>query len=297
MVPLATTGMKRIKNMLNDMLKQQTIANYIEHCLIEDGLYLQGGDITSNTFITANSTSTIKIVSRSNGIIGGIPIVQQLYATLDPSIVIDWYIEDGQPLATNSIIAKLSGNSRNILSGERTALNTLHFISNITTHANMFVQAVAGTGVKILDTRKTIPTLRHICKYATKLGGVENHRFNLNDAYMIKDNHIANSNLQATLNKITDNNKQQIIVECDSLEQVQLCCKKQYPITRILLDNMSRQQIKSSIEIINGRYLTEASGGINLDNVREIAMTGVDYISVGSITKTIPALIDIGFDY
>jgi len=246
------------------------------------------GDITSN-LLDNNSSKKVKLISNQKGIIGGLEFVKQTFNLLDKKIKFIAKKKEGSLVYKGSVVAIIEGKIKNILIGERVALNFLSHISGIATKTNEFVKKV-GKRTKICCTRKTIPNLRVIQKYAVKLGGGTNHRFNLSDEFLIKDNHIASSKKFEEIVKkaIKLKKRRKITVEVDNLNQFKKI--KGLKFDRVLFDNMSPKNIQAGVKLAKKLYETEASGGINLKNVKKIASTGVDRISIGSITHSVQAL-------
>ncbi len=266
-------------------LSKEFIRNTVKLALNED-LY-PSGDITSS-LVKNYKIITVKLLSNQNGIIGGLLFAKQAFALIDSKIKFIIKKKDGSKIKKGSLIALIKGNAKNILIAERVALNFLSHISGIATKTNAFVK-LAGNKTKICCTRKTIPNLRVIQKYAVKLGGGTNHRFNLSDEYLIKDNHIASSDLRSLVTKAIKNKKgRKITVEVDSLNQLKSIMGLKF--NTVLFDNMSIKSLKQGVKISNNQYETEASGNISLETVKSIAATGVNRISVGSITHSAEAV-------
>ena len=266
-------------------LSKEFIRNTVKLALNED-LY-PSGDITSG-LIKNDKIVTVKLLSNQNAIIGGLLFAKQAFALIDSKIKFIIKKKDGSKIKKGSLVALIKGNAKNILIAERVALNFLSHISGIATKTNAFVK-LAGNKTKICCTRKTIPNLRVIQKYAVKLGGGTNHRFNLSDEYLIKDNHIASSDLRSLVTKAIKNKKgRKITVEVDSLNQLKSIMGLKF--NTVLFDNMSIKSLKQGVKISNKQYETEASGNISLEKVKSIAATGVNRISVGSITHSAPAV-------
>ena len=266
-------------------LSKTFIINTVKLALNED-LY-PSGDITSS-LVENDKSIKIKLIANQNAIVGGLLFAKQAFYLIDQKIKFRIKKRDGSNVQKGSLIAKIEGKAKNILIAERVALNFLSHISGIATMTNKFVK-LAGKKTKICCTRKTIPNLRVIQKYAVKIGGGINHRFNLSDEYLIKDNHIASSDLKTLVIKAIKNKKgKKITVEVDNLNQLKSIMGLKFD--RILLDNMSLNNLKKAVKIINGSYETEASGNVNLKTVKLIAKTGVNRISVGSITHSAPAV-------
>ncbi len=266
-------------------LSENFIKNTVKLALNED-LY-PSGDITSN-LIQNNKVIRIKLISNQHAIIGGLLFIKHTFSLIDNKIKFIVKKKDGSQVKKGSLIAIIEGKAKNILVGERVALNFLSHISGIATKTNQFVKA-AGKKSKICCTRKTIPNLRVIQKYAVKLGGGTNHRFNLSDEFLIKDNHIASYDIKKLVLLAIKNKKgRKITVEVDSLKQLKTIMGLKF--NTVLFDNMNIKNLKTGVKIAKKYYETEASGNINLKNIKSIAATGVDRISVGRITHSAPAI-------
>jgi nicotinate-nucleotide pyrophosphorylase (carboxylating) len=266
-------------------LSKTFILNTVKLALNED-LY-PSGDITSS-LVENDKSIKIKLIANQSAIVGGLLFAKQAFYLIDQKIKFRIKKRDGSNVKKGSLIATIEGKAKNILIAERVALNFLSHISGIATITNKFVK-LAGKKTKICCTRKTIPNLRVIQKYAVKIGGGINHRFNLSDEYLIKDNHIASSNLKTLVIKAIKNKKgKKITVEVDNLNQLKSLMGLKFD--RVLLDNMSSNNLKKAVKIINGFYETEASGNVNLKTVKSIAKTGVNRISIGCITHSAPAI-------
>lgn len=266
-------------------LSKTFILNTVKLALNED-LY-PSGDITSS-LVENDKSIKIKLIANQSAVIGGLLFAKQAFYLIDQKIKFRIKKRDGSNVKKGSLIATIEGKAKNILIAERVALNFLSHISGIATITNKFVK-LAGKKTKICCTRKTIPNLRVIQKYAVKIGGGINHRFNLSDEYLIKDNHIASSDLKTLVIKAIKNKKgKKITVEVDNLNQLKSLIGLKFD--RVLLDNMSSNNLKKAVKIINGFYETEASGNVNLKTVKSIAKTGVNRISIGSITHSAPAI-------
>ena len=271
-------------------LSKQFIRNTVKLALNED-LY-PSGDITS-ALIKNNKTITVKLLSNQDAVIGGLLFAKQTFALIDNKIKFIIKKKDGSQVRKGSLIALIKGNAKNILIAERVALNFLSHISGIATKTNEFVK-LAGKKTKICCTRKTIPNLRVVQKYAVNLGGGTNHRFNLSDEYLIKDNHIASTDLKTLVTKAIKNKKRRkITVEVDRLNQLKSIMGLNF--NTVLFDNMSIKSLKEGVKICSKHYETEASGNISLKTVKSIASTGVNRISVGSITHSAKA-VDLKFE-
>ncbi len=267
-------------------LSKKFVRNTCKLALAED-LY-PSGDITSN-LLDNNSIKKIKLISNEKGIIGGLEFVKQTFNLLDKKIKFISKKKEGSSVNKGSVVAVVEGKIKNILMGERVALNFVSHISGIASKTNQFVKK-AGKKTKICCTRKTIPNLRVIQKYAVKLGGGTNHRFNLSDEFLIKDNHIASSkNFEEIIKKAIKSKKgKKITVEVDNLNQLKKINGLKFD--RILFDNMSSKNLREGVKLAKKLYETEASGGVTLKNVRKIARTGVSRISIGALTHNINSL-------
>ena len=267
------------------ILSKNFIINTVKLALNED-LY-PNGDITSN-LINNNRVIKAKIISNENALVAGIEFAKQTFLLIDKKIKFKILKKDGSIVKKHNVIAIIEGKAKNILLAERVALNFLSHLSGIATKTNHFVKIVKGKS-KICCTRKTIPNMRVIQKYAVKVGGGTNHRFNLSDEYLIKDNHIASSNIKEVVSKAIQNKKgRKITVEVDNINQLKEIIGLKFDT--VLLDNMSIQNLKKSIKIINNKYETEASGNVNSKNIKKIASTKVNRISIGSLTHSVKAI-------
>ncbi len=266
-------------------LSENFIKSNVKLALNED-LY-PSGDITSD-LIKDNKIIEAKLVTNQDAVIGGLLFVKYAFVLIDKKIKFIAKTKDGSFVKRNSIIAIIKGNKKNILIAERVALNFLSHISGIATKTNQFVK-LAGKKCKICCTRKTIPNLRVIQKYAVKLGGGTNHRFNLSDEFLIKDNHIASANLKELVSlAIKNKRRKKITVEVDTIKQLKKIIGLKFD--RVLFDNMSVKNLKLGVKLAKKYYQTEASGNINLKKIKLVAKTGVDRISVGSITHSAAAI-------
>ena len=266
-------------------LSKEFIKSTVKLALNED-LY-PSGDITSS-LIKDDKIVTVKLIANQSAIVAGLLFAKQTFALIDDKIKFIIKKKDGSRVQKGNLVALIKGNAKNILIAERVALNFLSHISGIATKTNEFVK-LAGKKTKICCTRKTIPNLRVIQKYAVKLGGGTNHRFNLSDEYLIKDNHIASSDLKSLVFKAIKNRKgKKITVEVDTIKQLKSILGLKF--NRVLLDNMSIKNLRESVKIAKKYYETEASGNVSLKSVKAIASTGVSRISVGSITHSAPAV-------
>ena len=266
-------------------LSKEFIKSTVKLALNED-LY-PSGDITSS-LINKDNVVTVKLISNQKAIVGGLLFAKEAFSLIDNKIKFIVKKKDGTGVKKGSIVALIKGKAKNILIAERVALNFLSHISGIATKTNEFVKLV-GKKSKICCTRKTIPNLRVIQKYAVKLGGGTNHRFNLSDEYLIKDNHIASSGLKSLVLKAIKNKKgKKITVEVDTIKQLKSILGLKF--NTVLLDNMNLKNLRESIKIVKKLYETEASGNVSLKTVKAIASTGVNRISVGSITHSAPGI-------
>ena len=266
-------------------LSKEFIRSTVKLALNED--LFPSGDITSS-LIKNNKVVTVKLLSNQNAVIGGLLFAKQAFELIDNKIKFVVKKKDGSKVKKGSLIAIIKGKAKNILIAERVALNFLSHISGIATKTNQFVK-LAGKKTKICCTRKTIPNLRVIQKYAVKLGGGTNHRFNLSDEYLIKDNHIASSDLKSLILKAIKSKKgKKITVEVDNLKQLKLILGLKF--NTVLLDNMNIKNLRDGVKLAKKYYETEASGNINIKNVKSVADTGVDRISIGSITHSAAAV-------
>ncbi|MBT9160468.1 MAG: putative nicotinate-nucleotide pyrophosphorylase (carboxylating) [Dehalococcoidia bacterium] len=283
----------------NMEVSRKQIEPIVLHALDED---LGQGDITTDALIPPASTARALILVKANGVLAGIEVAEIVFQQVDPSLIFERLAQDGARVQAGSVIGVVTGKAASILKAERVALNFLQRLSGIATETAKYVAAVAGTGVKILDTRKTTPGLRMLEKYAVRVGGGQNHRQNLGDGVLIKDNHLAA--LRASGVGLGEGVKRaranvpchlKIEVEVDTMEQAQTALDAGADI--VLLDNMGVSDMRRVVKLAQGRALTEASGGITLDNVRAVAETGVDFISIGALTHSVKALdISIEFD-
>ena len=271
--------------MVKIILSKDFIKGVCKLALNED-LY-PSGDISSN-LLKKNIIKKVKLISNQSGIIGGLEFLKQTYKLIDKSIKIDLNKKEGSRVKKGETIAIINGNIRNILTGERVVLNFLSHISGVATKTNQFVKKVSKK-CKICCTRKTIPNLRVIQKYAVKLGGGTNHRFNLSDEYLIKDNHIASLNIEKLVQLASRKKNGKIItVELDNLNQLKKIIGLKFD--RVLFDNMKPKILRKAVNLSKKFYETEASGGITIKNIKKIASTGVNRVSIGSLTHSFNSL-------
>jgi nicotinate-nucleotide pyrophosphorylase (carboxylating) len=276
------------------MLPRLIVEDAVRRALAED---VGRGDITTDTLIAADASSVAHLVARESGVAAGIDLARMAFQMLDPDVSFVAQAVDSEKISRHDILAKISGRTRALLSAERVALNFITHLSGIATLTRRYVDAVAGNGARIADTRKTLPGLRVLEKYAVRMGGGFNHRFGLDDAAMIKDNHViaaggvgpAVSRLRAQLGHMV-----RICCEVDRIDQIDAALTAGTDV--ILLDNMDPPTLTEAIRLISGRAITEASGKVSLDTVASVAASGVDVISIGRLTHSAPAL-DIALDF
>jgi len=253
------------------------------------------GDITSAAVIPPDAIFAGVMDSREAVTVAGLPIAEAFFRRLDPDVEIERLVADGDRVSAGADLLRLRGNARALLTAERSALNTVQHLSGIATMTRIYVDRILGTGAILLDTRKTIPGLRIIEKYATRMGGATNHRMGLWDAAMIKDNHVAVAgSVGEAVRRAVAAGIERIIVEVDRIDQIEPALAA--GATHLLLDNMAPPTLRGAVTLVGGRVPTEASGGVRLDTIRAIADTGVTYISVGRLTQSAPAA-DIGLDF
>jgi nicotinate-nucleotide pyrophosphorylase (carboxylating) len=273
---------------------QFDVQEFVRRVLAED--MGSGGDITSRATIAADARFKAEMNCREAIVVAGLDIAAAFFRALDREVRIERRLCDGEAAPAGTVLMRLEGNARAMLAAERSALNSLQHLSGIATLTRRYVEAIAGTGATLLDTRKTIPGLRLLDKYAARMGGAENHRMRLDDGVLIKDNHVAvcggvGEAVRAAGAAATGLPVQ---VEVDSIAQIEPALAA--GADRLLLDNMDLATLREAVRLVGGRVPLEASGGVNLDTIRGIAETGVDFISVGRITQSAPA-VDIGLDY
>jgi nicotinate-nucleotide pyrophosphorylase (carboxylating) len=267
---------------------------FIASTLAED-LGPDGRDVTSEAVIPADAVFDGVMDSRDAVTLAGLPIAAAFFQALDPDVEIEMLAADSDRVSAGTDIMRIKGRGRAMLTAERSALNTVQHLTGIATLTRAYVDAILGTGATLLDTRKTIPGLRVLEKYATRMGGATNHRMGLWDAAMIKDNHAAVAgSVEAAVKRAIDAGIARIIVEVDRVDQIEPALGA--GATHLLLDNMDPPTLRGAVTLVGGRVPTEASGGVRLDTIRAIAETGVTYISVGRLTQSAPAA-DIGLDF
>jgi len=254
-----------------------------------------GIDVTSAAVIPAAARFVGVMDSRDAVTVAGLPLAEAFFRALDPEVEIERLVEDGAQVAPGTDLMRLRGNARALLTAERSALNTVQHLSGIATLTRTYVDRIVGTGAILLDTRKTIPGLRVLEKYATRTGGAANHRMGLWDGAMIKDNHVAVAgSVEEAVRRALAAGIAEVIVEVDRIDQIEPALAA--GATRLLLDNMDVPTLRGAVTLVGGRVPTEASGGVRLDTIRAIADTGVTYVSVGRLTQSAPAA-DIGLDF
>jgi nicotinate-nucleotide pyrophosphorylase (carboxylating) len=270
------------------------LSDFVTATLAEDlGI---GGDVTSCATIPGDARFIAALNCREPIVVAGLEIAAAFFTALDPEVLIEQLCDDGERAEAGAVLMRIEGKARAMLAAERSALNTLQHLSGIATLTRRYVDAIAGTGATLLDTRKTIPGLRVLEKYAARMGGAENHRMRLDDGVLIKDNHVAvcGGVAEAVRRAKGVTTGMDVQVEVDRIEQIEPALAA--GADRLLLDNMTPAVLCEAVAKVAGRVPLEASGGVNLDTIRAIAESGVDYISVGRITQSAPA-VDIGLDY
>lgn len=278
---------------LSPLLIEKTV-----HAALEEDLGSSYRDITSELTIPAGMTATAVLRAREDGVIAGLIVGLSAFTILDPEFDISVHIHDGDRVAAGQVIASITGPARALMGAERVALNFIGHLSGIATETAKYVSALAGTGAQVCDTRKTLPGLRAFQKYAVSCGGGANHRFGLYDAVMIKDNHIAiTGRIEDALRNaaLLAGHTTKIEIEVDTLAQLEEVLAQAKAADIVLLDNMDIDTLTKAVALVDGRLVTEASGGVTLDSIRAIAETGVDYISVGALTHSVRNF-DLGLD-
>jgi nicotinate-nucleotide pyrophosphorylase (carboxylating) len=277
---------------MSDQLDPALVRRVVEAALEEDGAR---HDVTTRTLVPPDQQGRGVIVAKAEGVVCGLPVAAAAFAALDPSITFQLVVQDGASIAPGDLLARVEGPLAPILSAERVALNLLQRLSGVATATRRMVDAVAGLPVRILDTRKTTPSLRALERYAVRCGGGHNHRFNLSDAVLIKDNHLAACRTRGlTIAQVIEEARRaapdgmRIEIEVTTADEVREALD--VGATALLLDNMPLEEMRRAVHLAKGRAQVEASGGVSLDTVRAIAETGVDVISVGALTHSAPAL-------
>jgi nicotinate-nucleotide pyrophosphorylase (carboxylating) len=276
------------------LFDQFDVQEFVRRVLAED--MGSGGDVTSAATISADARFTAEMNCRQPIVVAGLEVAEAFFRELDLDVRIDRLVNDGEAVGAGTVLMRLQGNARAMLTAERSALNTLQHLSGIATMTRTYVEKIAGTGATLLDTRKTIPGLRVLEKYASRMGGAQNHRMRLDDGLLIKDNHVgvAGGVAEAVRAAKAANTGLLVQVEVDRIDQIEPALEA--GADRLLLDNMPPPVLREAVALVAGRVPLEASGGVNLDTIRAIAETGVNYISAGRITQSAPA-VDIGLDY
>ncbi len=271
---------------------------FVRDTLAEDlgeGLPGGGRDVTSESVIPADARFAGVMDSRDAIVVAGLPVAEAFFRALDPDMAIELLVAEGEEVDPGTDLMRLEGNARAMLTAERSALNTVQHLSGVATLVREYVRAMDNPACTLLDTRKTLPGLRHLEKYAVRMGGASNHRMGLWDAAMIKDNHVlVAGNVGEAVRRAVEAGVAEIICEVDRLDQIEPALAA--GATRLLLDNMDPPTLREAVGIVAGRVPTEASGGINLETIKAKAATGVDYVSVGRLTQSAPAA-DIGLDF
>ncbi|MET1063012.1 MAG: carboxylating nicotinate-nucleotide diphosphorylase [Aeromicrobium sp.] len=276
------------------MLERRQIQRVVDAALDEDAPF---GDLTSQTLVPATAVARAELVAREPGVLAGADVFEVAMTTLDPTVKVTLEARDGDSFDTGAVLARVEGPARVVLQAERVALNLVQRMTGIATLTRTYVEAVAGTGARVVDTRKTTPGLRALERHAVRCGGGHNHRYSLSDAVMAKDNHLAViPDITAALRqaRVDLPHTTHIEVEVDRLEQIDAVLASE-AVGTIMLDNFSLDDLRAGVERIAGRALVEASGGITLETIADVARTGVDVISVGALTHSVRAL-DLGLD-
>jgi nicotinate-nucleotide pyrophosphorylase (carboxylating) len=273
-------------------LDKELIHQFINNALSED---VGDGDHTSLSTIPADATGKAKLLVKDDGILAGIELAAEIFHVVDPNLKLNVFLQDGTPVKYGEVAFEVEGNSRSILTAERLVLNCMQRMSGIATKTRQIVDLLQGTNTKVLDTRKTTPGLRYLEKWAVRIGGGVNHRFGLYDMILIKDNHVDYAGgirpaIESANQYLADNGKKLAIeIEVRNLDELEQVLQTGN-VNRILLDNFKFDDLRQAVGIIQGRFITEASGGITIDNIREYADCGVDYISVGALTHSVKSL-------
>jgi nicotinate-nucleotide pyrophosphorylase (carboxylating) len=263
-----------------------TLERIVHAALAED---VGAGDVTTEATVAADAVGTAAILVKGSGVVCGLQAVELTFRALDPELEFEAFARDGDAVEPPALVARASGSLRSILTGERVALNFLGRLSGIATLTRQYVDAVAGTGAAVLDTRKTTPGLRALEKHAVAAGGGRNHRFGLDDAVLVKDNHLrACGSIAAAVERVRAATDLPVELECDTLDQVREALDA--GVDAILLDNMTPDELRRAVQLVDGRARLEASGGVTLETIRAVAETGVDEISVGALTHSAPSL-------
>ncbi len=273
-------------------LDKSIIDQFISNSLIED---VGDGDHTSLATITEGTQGKAKLLVKDEGILAGVELAEEIFRVVDPGLQVSVFIQDGAKVKPNDIALEVAGDAQSILKAERLVLNCMQRMSGIATKTCEIVDILKGTNTKVLDTRKTTPGMRYLEKWAVRIGGGVNHRFGLYDMILIKDNHVDYAGgIREAIEKTREyikiqNKKLAIEIEVRDLEELEMVLQTG-GVNRILLDNFNFRDLKTAVNMIDGRYITEASGGITIDNISEYAACGVDYISVGALTHSVRSL-------
>lgn len=270
-----------------------SLSEFVQRVLAED---LGTGDVTSDAIIAKDARFTAEMNARQALVVAGLEIAAAFFRALDENVQVEQLIKDGTRVERGTTLMRLDGNARSMLAAERSALNTLQHLSGIATLTRQYVDAIDGTGTVLLDTRKTIPGLRVLEKFASRMGGAQNHRMRLDDGVLIKDNHVAvcGSVAEAVRRAKAAATGLEVQVEVDRIDQIEPALAA--GADRLLLDNMDPAQLREAVQLVSHRVPLEASGGVTLETIRFLAETGVTFISVGRVTQSAPA-VDIGLDY
>ena len=277
-----------------DLPENFDLPDFVRRVLAED--LGTGGDVTSKATIAPDARFTAEMRARQEIRLAGLDVAAAFFRELDANVEVAQLAKDGDRIASGAVIMRLAGNAQAMLAAERSALNTLQHLSGIATLTRQYVDVIAGTGAILIDTRKTVPGLRVLEKYAVRMGGAQNHRMRLDDGILIKDNHVAvcGGVAEAVRRAKAANTSLQVQVEVDRTDQIEPALAA--GADRLLLDNMDPAMLRDAVGLVGGRVPLEASGGVTLETIRFIAETGVNFISVGRITQSAPA-VDIGLDY
>ena len=274
------------------MLIPTQVEEIIDRALAED---LSRGDVTTEALIPHDQQGAASIVVKSKGVLAGIEVAKRVFHRVDPKLTWEAILEDGAKVEPGDVVAKIEGSYCSILNSERVALNFLQRLSGIASETSRYVESVKGLPVRIMDTRKTTPGLRSLEKYAVRVGGGENHRMNLGDGILIKDNHVAalrscGLSLKEIIAKARQNAPKRLKIEVEVKTVPEALEATEAGADIVMLDNMSLEDMRQAVKLVHGRALIEASGGITLDKVRDVAETGVDFISIGALTHSVKAL-------
>ncbi len=273
-------------------LDLERVTPIVDLALRED---IGSGDITTNLTVDETALALGIIISKQHGVLAGNLVAELVFKTVDDDLVFEPKLEDGSELSYGAIVAQIKGKARSCLTAERVVLNFLQRLSGIATLTQQYVERVRGTGVKILDTRKTSPGMRYLEKYAVRVGGGENHRFSLDELILVKDNHIETAGGIANAIEMIRNSGIETKIEVETKNLTEVREALEAGVDRIMLDNMSVEIMKEAVAVVGARTELEASGNVSIENVRSIAKTGVDYISIGALTHSPPA-IDISLE-